>query len=119
MLEVVRSGQHAAPPTPGEVFEQRMLADGRFTRSELARALGLSPARMTMILKGRCQVSAEIALRIERVFGIPAHFWMRVRDEYELYQERKRLSATLASLTPNPHPAERIEADWPAASSPA
>ena len=65
-----------------------------------------------MMLKGRCQVSAEIALRIERVFGIPADFWLRVRDEYELYQARQRLSPTLASLTPTGPREGRLATDW-------
>lgn len=95
---MARIDAHSVPPAPGEVLKEKLLGNGQLTQAQIARALGVSEPRLTMIFKGRCQLSAEIALRVERVFGISAHFWMRVRDEYELYHERQRLRPTLAEL---------------------
>jgi plasmid maintenance system antidote protein VapI len=51
-----------------------------------------------MILKGRSPLSPEIALRIERVFGISAEFWLRIRADFELFEERQRIAQELAGL---------------------
>src|SRR5947209_6484543 len=91
-------GKCCAPPAPGEVLKDKLLGNGQLTQSQLARALGISEPRLTMMFKGRCAVSAEIALRVERAFGISPHFWMHIRDEYELHRERMRLSSVLAEL---------------------
>jgi plasmid maintenance system antidote protein VapI len=62
--------------------------------------LGMSKPHLNMILSGRCRVSAEVALRIERVFGIRAEFWMRLTSELKLFEERQRLSEELSALSP-------------------
>jgi len=87
------------PPDPREVFNKKLLGSGLLNQSDLATALGLSKARVSMILSGRCRVNAEVALRVEQVFGIPAHFWLKLGNEYELHGERRRLSSQLAALS--------------------
>ena len=87
-----------APPSPGEVLRRKLLEDMQLRQSELARAIGISTPRLNMLLKGRCPLSAEIALRIERVFGISPQFWLRARADYELFQERERMIEELESL---------------------
>jgi len=88
----------APPPSPGDVLREKLLDDARLNQAELAQALGISRPRLNMILKGRCQLSAEIALRIERVFGISPHMWLRVRSDFEIFEERQRMSEELESL---------------------
>ena len=88
----------APPPSPGDVLRQKLLDEARLSQADLAEALGISRPRLNMILKGRCQLSAEIALRIERVFGISPQMWLRVRGEFELFEERQRMSAELDAL---------------------
>jgi|SRR5579884_2259528 len=112
MTDMARIDHYSIPQAPGEVLKEKLLGDGRLTQAQLARALGVSEPRLTMIFKGRCQVSAEIALRVERVFGISPHFWMRVRDEYELYHERQRLCSTLAALPSMEDRKERSATVW-------
>jgi addiction module HigA family antidote len=87
-----------APPSPGEIIRRKLLDDMDLTQSELARAIGISRPRLNMLLSGRCPLSPEIALRIERVFGISPQFWLRARADYELFQARRRLIAELESL---------------------
>ncbi len=87
-----------APPTPGQVLKQKLLDDMQLTQVELARALGISRPRLNMIIKGRCQISAEIALRIERVFGMSPQYWLRVRADFELFEERQRMANELDRL---------------------
>ena len=87
-----------APLSPGDLLKRKLLDEMQLTQAELARALGISNPRLNMMLKGRCLLSAEIALRIERVFGISPQFWLRARADYELFQERGRMLEELERL---------------------
>ena len=102
MTQLIRIDHYSTPPSPGEVLRRKLLDELNLTQAELARAIGISKPRLSMMLKGRCVLSADIALRLERVFGTPPQFWLRVREEFELSQERERLAGLLAGLTPQP-----------------
>lgn len=105
MNQMLLFDQVYAPPSPGAVLKRKLLDGMKLTQAELARAIGISKPRLNMMLKGRCQLSAEIALRIERVFGISPQFWLRVRADFELFEERRRMVEELMNLS-QLHPRE-------------
>lgn len=98
MTHMFRLEADSTPTAPGQVLKEKLLDGMNLTQAELARAIGISCPRLNMILKGRCQISAEIALRIERVFDISPQYWLRVRNEFELFEERRRLTRDLEDL---------------------
>jgi addiction module HigA family antidote len=101
-----------APPTPGQVLKAKLIDAIGLTQAQLARAIGISTPRLNMILKGRCQINAEIALRIERVFDISPQYWLRIRNEYELYEDRERFSHQLDRLPQLDVLRERHSSAW-------
>ncbi len=102
----------SAPPSPGKVLREKLLDGAHLTQAELARALGISCPRLNMILSGRCQLSAEIALRIEKVFGISPQYWLRIGNEFKLFEERQRMAGELESLGQLRKPAPQPETAW-------
>ena len=98
MSHMFRFDAPTRPAAPGQVLKEKLLEGMQLSQAELARAIGISSPRLNMMLKGRCQISAEIALRIERVFGISPQYWLRIRSEYELFEERQRMSRMLEDL---------------------
>jgi addiction module HigA family antidote len=98
--------KQSEPRDPRDVFKQKLLRDGALNQSHLASALGMSKPRVSMILSGRCPINAEVALRVERAFGIPAQFWMTLCNEYELHREERRLRDQLAALSRRPKSSE-------------
>jgi addiction module HigA family antidote len=112
MTQLFRFHAFAAPPAPGQVLREKILDGMGLTQAELARAIGISPPRLNMILSGRCQISAEIALRIEKVFDISPQYWLRIRNEFELFEERQRMSRELEGLAPLRAPANLTDAAW-------
>lgn len=111
MNEMTRIQLKSAPPAPGQVLKERLLGRSNMTQRELAKRLGVSEPRLTMMFKGRCAVSAEIALRVERAFGISPYCWMRVREEYELYEARRYLESILAKLPEGSEQPQLTETD--------
>lgn len=86
------------PPTPASVLRESLLNRTGLSQRELARALGVSEPRLSMVLHGIRPISVDIALRLGRVFGIPPEFWLQVQSQYELFEENERLRGELESL---------------------
>jgi len=87
----------SSPQPPGAVLRDTLGAMG-ITQSELARAIDVSRPRLNMILTGRCQLSAEIALRLGRVLNTSPVYRTQACEEWELFQATQRLGAKLAAL---------------------
>ena len=85
------------PKSPAEVLRELLLSQG-MCQAELARALGVSDARVSMILNEHRSFTPEIALRLQRVFGTPAADWLRLQAEFDLYREEKRLEGEIDAL---------------------
>ena len=112
MSQMFRFDATSVPTAPGQVFREKLLDGMGLTQAQLARAIGISCPRLNMILKGRCQISAEIALRVERVFDISPQYWLRISSEFELFEERERMSRELDRLAPLCAVQQREESVW-------
>lgn len=75
--------------TPGEILEE-YLDSIAMTKAELARRTGLTSKTINEIIKGRAPVTPETALKLERVFGRPARFWINLEALYQ--EDRVRLA---------------------------
>jgi addiction module HigA family antidote len=73
-----------APVTPGEILAEEFLAGYGLTQVALARALGISPNRITEIVNNRRRVTADTALRLGLFFGTSPEFWQNLQAHYDL-----------------------------------
>jgi antitoxin HigA-1 len=55
------------------------------TQTELARCLGVSYPRLNEIIKGRRSVTPDTALRLSRVLGMSADFWLGLQQDWDLW----------------------------------
>ncbi len=74
--------EYAVPP--GETLLETIEELGMDQR-ELATRLGLSAKHVNQIIKGHAPITHDTAIGLERVTGVPAHFW---NNREMLYQER-------------------------------
>ncbi len=72
------------PPHPGEVLQDTVLAEGRFTVSEFARKLGVARVTLSRVVNGRAAISADMALRLAAALGGSAESWLRMQASYDL-----------------------------------
>jgi addiction module HigA family antidote len=77
---------------PGEVLEMEILARG-LTKSRFAMDIKMYPSHMSDILKGKRNITEEIALKIESRLGISAEFWMRLQVEYNISLLRSKVDS--------------------------
>ena len=74
------------PPThPGEMLFEEFVEPLGVTQAELARRLGVSYPRLNEIIKRRRSVTPDTALRLSRVLGMSADFWLGLQQDWDLW----------------------------------
>jgi HTH-type transcriptional regulator / antitoxin HigA len=73
---------------PGDTILDAMEELG-LTQRDLAARLGVTPKHVNDLVKGRANITADMAVRLESVFGEPASFWMKRDADYRLALARK------------------------------
>ncbi len=64
-----------------------------------ARAIGLSPMRVSHVIKGTRPVTAEMALLFGKAFGQTPQYWINLQAAYDLKTTEKAISRRLAGIT--------------------
>lgn len=77
------------PPHPGESLREDCIAAAGLTITTAATQLGVSRQSLSEIVNGRNGVSAEMALRFEKVGWGAAEGWLRNQAAYDLWQARR------------------------------
>jgi addiction module HigA family antidote len=71
------------------------------SQSAFAIRLGISFPRLNEIVRGRRGVTPDTALRLERVLGMPADFWLGLQLDWDLWHAiRSQAAAAIARLEP-------------------
>lgn len=68
---------------PGE-FLRETLGDLGLTQAAFADAIGVSPMRVSHVLRGERPVTAELALRLGRALGQTPQYWLNLQTTYDL-----------------------------------
>jgi len=66
---------------------------GGRTITDVAKHLRITRAALSRIINGKAAISAEMALRLEDVFGIKADMWLRLQAQRDLWvaSQKKRV----------------------------
>jgi len=54
-------------------------------QAELARRLAVSYPRLNEVINGRRSVTPDTALRLSRVLGMSADFWLGLQQDWDLW----------------------------------
>lgn len=80
---------------PGETLAETLEELG-MTQKELAERSGRPLKTINEIVQGKAAVTADTALQLERVTGVPASFWNNAQRNYEAFLAREAEAETLA-----------------------
>ena len=80
------------PVHPGEILKQEFMVPFDLSSTALAKAIGVTPARVNEIVRERRGISAETALRLAKYFSTDAQSWMNLQDQYDLALAENKLS---------------------------
>lgn len=90
-----------APTHPGEMLLEEFLKPLGISQSEFAIRLGVSFPRLNEIVRRKRGVTPDTALRLARVLGMSADFWLGLQQDWDLWHAmRGKRAARIAGLEP-------------------
>ncbi len=78
------------PAHPGSFVKAEIIAPLGLSVTAAAAVLGVTRATLSTLLNEHSQLSSEMALRIEKAFGVSMDTLMRMQNSYDIAQARKR-----------------------------
>lgn len=78
------------PPHPGKNIRVTCLEPLELTVTAAARALGISRQALNNLVNEKAGISADMAIRFEKMGWGTADGWLRLQMNYDLSQARKR-----------------------------
>ena len=80
----------AAPVHPGSFVRAEVIEVHGLSVTDAAKALGITRAALSAFINEHTALSPDMALRIEKAFGVPMDTLMRMQNSYDIAQARKR-----------------------------
>ena len=78
------------PPHPGDFIRTEIVEPVGLSVTDAAKALQVSRLPLSSLPNGKADLSGEMALRIEKAFGVKMDTLMRMQSSYDIAQTRKR-----------------------------
>lgn len=92
---------HQPPTHPGEMLLEEFLTPLGITQSAFAVRLDVSFPRINEVINGKRSVTPDTALRLARVTGMSADFWLGLQQDWDLWHAlRSDDAAAIARLQP-------------------
>ncbi len=88
------------PIHPGEILREEFMLPLGLSSNALARALGVTPARINEIVRERRGVSADTALRLGRYFNTSHEFWMNLQTHYDILCAQTEAGDAIRNIKP-------------------
>ncbi len=85
---------------PGEILREEFLVPMGLSVYALAKAILVPRSRMNEICHGRQGITANIALRLGRYFGVDPQWFMNMQAKYDLEKGEQDIQDELARITP-------------------
>jgi addiction module HigA family antidote len=80
------------PPHPGDFIRTEIIEPAGLSVTSAAAALQVSRPALSSLLNGKADLSGDMALRIEKAFGVKMDTLMRMQASYDIVRTRKRES---------------------------
>ena len=98
---MIRVPTNRVPTHPGEMLLEEFLTPMGLTQRELADAIHVPYQRVNELVNGRRGVTPSTALRLAKLFGTSADFWMNLQLRWDLYFAQQQETRILKSIRPH------------------
>lgn len=79
-----------SPAHPGGFLKSEIIERLGLSVTAAAQVLGVTRATLSMLLNEHSQLSSEMALSVQKAFGVSMDTLMRMQNSYDIAQARKR-----------------------------
>jgi len=80
---------------PGDVLREDFMKPLGLSAYAVAKAIGGTPIAISEIIRRKRGVSAEMALKLGRLFNVSPELWMGIQADYDLEIARDRSEAEI------------------------
>jgi addiction module HigA family antidote len=88
-------------PHPGEHLREDYLPAFNMSAGALAKAMGLKDrSRIEQLVREQRSITADTALRLGKVFGTSAEYWMNLQAQHDLSRDAIAAREALAAIKP-------------------
>ena len=77
------------PSHPGEIIREDIIGALGLTITRTADILGIRRATLSDVTRGKAAVSSEMALRLEKAFGVSMDLLLKMQAGYDAAQARR------------------------------
>ena len=91
-----------APVHPGEILLEEFIKPYGLTAGRTAARLNIARPRIEKLVRGQTPITVDTALRLERLFGSSALFWLNLQNSYDLDMAKRVLAPDITSIEPYP-----------------
>lgn len=92
--------KNGLPPLHPGVFLKEILDELGLSQKTFAQAIGVSPMRISHVIKGSRPVTAELALLFGKAFNQTPTYWMNLQSSYDLKIAEKLLVQKMRHVQP-------------------
>lgn len=78
------------PAHPGAFVRSEIIEPLELSVTDAAKALGVTRPGLSALLNERAALSSEMAMRLEKAFGVSMETLMRMQNSFDIAQARKR-----------------------------
>ena len=79
------------PSHPGEVLQELYLDPLGLTSYALAKRIHVPRTRIERLVRGDTALTADTAMRLAKVFGTTAEYWMNLQRTWDLARVKKQI----------------------------
>lgn len=88
------------PPIHPGYYLREILDETGMSQAAFARAIDVSPMRISHVVREERPVTADLALRFGRAFGQTPQFWLNLQTDYDLKIAERALKGALRKVRP-------------------
>ena len=92
--------KNGLPPIHPGIFLKEILDELGLSQSAFAHEIGVSPMRISHVIKGSRPVTAELAVLFGKVFGQTPTYWMNLQTSYDLKTAQKAMVQRVQQVHP-------------------
>jgi antitoxin HigA-1 len=79
-----KPNERLKPVHPGDVLREDFMKPLDLSAYAVAKAIGSTPITVSLICRGKRSVSAEMALKLGRLFNVSPELWIGIQADYDL-----------------------------------
>jgi addiction module HigA family antidote len=96
----MKIGKVLPPMHPGEMLREEFLEPLGLTPYAVAKACGVPRTRIERIAREELGISADTALRLAKLLGTSAEFWLNLQTRYDMLKAERAIAKELKRIAP-------------------